>query len=147
MYDLKKFGERLKELMEERALTAPALAAKLNTDRTNITRYIKGERAPLFNNFISLAEFFDCSADYLLGLTDYPPENTRFTAPPPFGERLKEVIKFCGLTQYKLEKSGEFSSSELFNWVSGKKLPSVESLVKLATFMKCSVDFLLGRLK
>lgn len=145
MYILSNFGERLKELMEERGINPPTLARELNTDRSNITRYLRGERAPLYDNFLKILNYFNCSADFILGLSDYAAENTIFRQPQPFCERLRCVIESCGSTQYKMQKSGKFSGSELYGWLSGKKLPSIESLVKIATYLDCSVDYLLGR--
>ena len=146
MVILSKFGERLKELMDDRGLKAPALARELNTDRSNITRYLRGERAPQYNNFLALVNYFSCSADYLLGLIDYPPQNVTLHEPrQPFNDRFRYVIEFCGFNQYKLEQSKEFNSSAIFNWLSGNKLPSVDSLVSLSRYMGCTVDFLIGR--
>ena len=142
---LSNFGERLKELMEERGINSPALAEELKTDRSNITRYLRGERAPLYDNFIKILNYFNCSADFILGLTDYTSENAVYKQPQSFDERLRYVIEICGFTQYKMQKSGKFSGAELYGWLSGKKLPSVESLVKLSTYLGCSIDFLLGR--
>lgn len=146
MYNLSNFGERLKELMDERGVNSPKLAEELNTDRSNITRYLRGERAPLYDNFLKILNYFNCSADFILGLTDYTAENAVFRQPQPFGGRLRYVIEMCGSTQYKMQKSGKFSGAELYGWLSGKKLPSIESLVKLSAFFGCSVDFLLGRI-
>lgn len=145
MINLSKFGERLKELMDEKEINAPALGKILNTDRTNITRYLKGERAPRYETFISMLKYFNCSADYLLGLKDIPPDNQTFNELPPFGERLRYVISYCGSSQYKLENENNFSGSEIYNWLFGIKLPSVPSLVKLSEDLGCTVDFLIGR--
>ena len=145
MNNLSKFSLRLKELMDERGLNAPALAKILGTDRTNITRYLRGERAPQYDGFIKMLEYFECSADYLLGLTDITRDGVKFSTPPPFCERLREVIKFCGSSQYKLEYEKGFSGSAIYNWLTGKKLPSVENIIALAKSLDCTVDFLLGR--
>lgn len=142
---LSNFGERLKELMQEREINAPELANQLGTDRTNITRYLRGERAPLYGNFIKMLNYFQCSADYLLGLKEYPAHGDFCVDLPVFGERLREVMGACGFTQYKLVKTGKISRAELFGWLSDRKLPGIESLAKLAAIMGCSVDYLLGR--
>lgn len=145
MINLSKFGERLKELMEEKEVNAPALAKILSTDRSNITRYLKGERTPQYQTFIEMLKYFHCSADYLLGLIDIPPENQAYGDVQPFGERLRFVMSYCGFTQYRLETEHNYSGSEIYNWLFGKKLPSVTSLVKLSEDLGCTVDFLLGR--
>ncbi len=146
MFILSKFAERLKELMEDRGLNAPALARELQTDRSNITRYMRGERAPQYANFLAIVEYFCCSADYILGLTDFPPQNVSLHEPrQQFKDRFRFVIGFCGFTRYNLEQSEKFAGSAIQNWLSGKKLPTVESLVNLAKYLGCTVDFLIGR--
>ena len=145
MINLSKFPLRLKELMDEREINAPTLARETGTDRTNITRYLNGERTPRFKTLVNIAEYFNCSADYLLGLSDYSYDGAVFLPVPPFGERLKYVIKFCNFTQYRLQREKHFAGSVLYGWLSGKKLPSAENLAQLAKALDCSVDFLIGR--
>ena len=146
MFKLSEFGNRLNELMQDREINAPALAIKINTDRTNITRYLRGERTPKFTTFVNLINFFNCSADYLLGLDEIPKDNNTFLPNKPFDIRLREVLT-NGKSQYGLMKEKKISSSILHDWLSGKRLPSIENLCKIAEYVECSVDFLLGREK
>ena len=141
---LSKFAETLASLMTEKGLNAPALAKILETDRSNVTRYLAGKRLPLFHGFVKTIEFFNVSADVLLGLKDYT-EITKFSPVKNFGERLREVMAETKTTQYALHKSKNFSSASIHNWLTGKDLPTVEKLVLLARHMDCSVDYLLGR--
>ena len=67
---MSKFAENLFLLMQEHNLNAPALADLIKTDRTNITRYLRGERLPLYDVFTKLIEFYNVSADVLLGRLD-----------------------------------------------------------------------------
>ena len=57
MVILSKFAETLSACMEEHNVNAPALGKILKTDRSNITRYLRGERLPGYSVFISLLEF------------------------------------------------------------------------------------------
>lgn len=61
---------RLKELREEKNLTQNDIAKAINTSRPNIGRWEKGENEPSSSAVIALAQFFNVSADYLLGLED-----------------------------------------------------------------------------
>ena len=61
---------RLIELREERNLTQSDVANAINTSRTNIGRWEKGLNEPAANYIILLADFFECSTDYLLGRSD-----------------------------------------------------------------------------
>lgn len=63
---------RLMELREERNLTQTDIANAIQTSRTNIGRWEKGLNEPAASYLIKLAEFFEVSTDYLLGLeTEY----------------------------------------------------------------------------
>ena len=146
MVILSKFAETLFSLMAERELNAPALGKILNTDRTNITRYLRGERLPLFNGFVALVEFFNVSADVLLGRTDYC-NTTDFLPVQPFSTTLRKALKETNTSQYRIEKELHISGGTMYYWLKGKSLPTVENLDKLADFMDVSVDYLLGRIK
>lgn len=61
---------RLIELREERNLTQTDIANAIQTSRTNIGRWEKGENEPASSYVIKLADFFECSTDYLLGRSD-----------------------------------------------------------------------------
>ena len=67
---MKIFCERLKELIEEKGLSANQLAKELNTHHSSILRWESGERVPSIDNLYMLAVYFNVSADYLLGLED-----------------------------------------------------------------------------
>lgn len=146
MIIISKFAETLLSLMNERGLNAPALGELLQTDRTNITRYLRGERLPLFNGFIAMLEFFNISADVLVGRQDYSPTTT-FLPIQPFGKTLRKVMKETKTTQYKIVKDLHISGGTLYNWLINKSLPTVENLDKLANYMDVSIDYLLGRIQ
>lgn len=142
---MSKFSERLRELMQDEEINPPALAKKLNTHRTNITRYLRGDRLPQLTTFLLFLDYFSCSADFLLGLTDREEKN--FKERPPFSERFSYLIKEKEISMYRLTREIKISEALLYQWRDGKQLPSIENLVKLAKYFDCTVDFLLGREK
>ena len=64
------FGERLKDLRNERNLGQVELAKILNLSKGIISLWENNLREPKLSNLISLAEFFKVSIDYLAGLED-----------------------------------------------------------------------------
>lgn len=64
------FSERLKNLREEKKILAKELATTLNVEPATITNWEKGKRFPREDMLIKIADFFDCTTDYLLGRTD-----------------------------------------------------------------------------
>ena len=65
------FGERLKSLRTTHSLTLQQLADALSTTPITLSRYEREERQPDFNTLLKLANYFDVSTDYLLGLTNF----------------------------------------------------------------------------
>lgn len=65
------FAERLKNLREEKNVTREQLANALNVSIRLISYWENGKRECNFEMLVSIAEYFDCSIDYLLGKTDY----------------------------------------------------------------------------
>ncbi len=66
-----KFAERLHELREERHLSKIELAKELNISDACISRWENGLRIPNIDSILLLCQYFGCSADYLIGLSDF----------------------------------------------------------------------------
>ena len=65
-----KFQERLKELRIANNLSQMQLAHKLNISQSAIAKWELGKTEPTASAIILLAQFFDETSDYLLGLED-----------------------------------------------------------------------------
>ena len=65
-----EFGERLKDLREEKNLTRHLLANKLNVSYSTVSKYETNIRFPDKDTLVALADFFDVSLDYLLCRSD-----------------------------------------------------------------------------
>ena len=57
-------------MREERHLTQNEVAQQIQTSQTNIGRWEKGLNEPTASFLVRLADFFNCSVDYLLGRED-----------------------------------------------------------------------------
>ena len=66
------FPDRLKELRKSKKLTQKQLAVAIKVSERNYQSFEYGEFKPSHDNIIKLAEYFQVSTDYLLGLTDNP---------------------------------------------------------------------------
>lgn len=58
--------------------------------------------------------------------------------------RLFEILNERDITQRKLAESIGASTGNISDWKSGKSSPSIDALPKIAEFLNCSVDYLLG---
>jgi len=142
---MSKLSEQLFELMAEDGYQQTTLAKAMNTSSSKLSLYLADKCMPDFENFVALSEFFHCSADYLLGLSEYPQRGIPYRPVPPFGIRLRTLLREKSKSQYNLIQKTGLSWSILHNWLIGKSLPSAENLLRLANYFNCSVDFLLGR--
>ena len=61
---------RLRDLREDADLTQKQLAALLNIRQNTYSQYENGQRQLPVEALIRLAEIFETSTDYILGLTD-----------------------------------------------------------------------------
>lgn len=53
------------------------MALDLNTNQNTISRYETGEREPVINELIKIADYFNVSVDYLLERTNNPNINRK----------------------------------------------------------------------
>lgn len=63
---------RLKEVRVKNHLTQEELAEKMRTEKTQISRWERGESIPRSEALIDLSQILGVSVDYLLGLSDEP---------------------------------------------------------------------------
>ncbi len=144
MDNLSVFVERLKEYMVEYDLNATTLALKIKCSRVTLSGLLNEAHIPSTEIIIALVEYFNCSADYLLGLVEYPRLN-EFNPIKPFGDTLRKCLNENGKTEYRLQKDLNISRSLTYRWLNNIALPKVDSLIKLKKYFDCSIDYLLGR--
>lgn len=65
-----KFGTRLENLLEERNLSQKQLSRELHIAPSTLNGYLRRDREPDFTTLIKLANYFNVSTDYLLGVTN-----------------------------------------------------------------------------
>ena len=66
------YYKRLRDLREDNDKNQADIAKLLNTTVQQYSRYERGERDLPMYHFITLANYYNISLDYLAGLTDEP---------------------------------------------------------------------------
>ena len=66
------FAMRLRLRIAQRMLSQSKVAKMTGIDRPLITKYVNGQVAPNARQLWRLCKALECSADYLIGLSDYP---------------------------------------------------------------------------
>lgn len=62
-----------------------------------------------------------------------------------FTDRFIQIIQTKQLTAYKVAKGTGISQGLMNEYKNGVKLPTAQNLVKIADYLNCSIDYLLGR--
>ena len=65
-----KFNERLKELINENSINYNLLSKKTGIPVTTLSNYINRGSIPTATQLSILADYFECSVDYLIGRED-----------------------------------------------------------------------------
>lgn len=144
MDTLSQFSERLKELMIDHSnLTAETLSQQLGVSDETVRLWKNGQRYISLSQLIKLADYLNCSIDYLAGrsnnVLDFTPKNCL-----PFYPRLREVMVEKKITRYELVKNTRIYDSYFSNWKNGSDI-HILTLVLLADYLDCSIDYLIGR--
>lgn len=99
-------GERLLELRKDAELTQDELAAILNINKHSISSYERDKSEPPDAIKIAIAQYFNVSVDYLLGVTDDPvpidQKKPVFRLPKGFPRSaLQELMNYAGYLTHK----------------------------------------------
>ena len=67
MYSKAMFAKQFKKLIDKRGLTQRAVAERINTTETTISRYVSGDRTPNIETAVELASVLGVTLDVLVG--------------------------------------------------------------------------------
>lgn len=143
---LTNFSKTLKSLLEEKDLTIVEFSKEVGLTDTTVYDYLNKIYLPSVPTLIAIADYFNCTTDFLFGLDD---ENLSevFYSYKPFTEQLEEIKKRYGKSEYYITKNTGIAEGTFYSWKRGAHMPSVENLIKIAKLFGCSLDYVLGRAK
>lgn len=138
-----KISERLTELMSEKGISNVELAKVLGVTSCSVGRWKRGVANMRLAQFIMIADYFNCSLDFLVGRSeneiDFVPNEC-----PPFYRHFKKLIADKGISRNRINTETKIKSSHFVDWKNGAE-PQIHSLIELADFLDVSLDFLIGR--
>ena len=73
------FGERLKELRNEKKMTQSDVGKIINVSKASVSLYEKNERTPDQDSIKKLASYFNVSTDFCLGLLMFAQSRSKLT--------------------------------------------------------------------
>ena len=145
---IRSFSERFNELIIYAESTPKKMSADLNHNIHDIYHWKSGTARfmPSLKNIILLADYFNCSIEFLLGIDDENKLPHPKKQLPDFGAHFKKVLKEKGSNLYRLSLlAGCKNTSPYYDWINGKSTPRIDSLYKISKVLDCSIDYLLGR--
>lgn len=143
---MSNFAEILGELLLERNLNAKQFAHDIDAQNSSVSFYLRAMSIPTVKWLVKIADYFNCSTDYLLGL-DEEKKVGDFCVCPPFNEQLNFLKQHFNCSNSYFYTNSGIPKTRYYDWQNGKRVPTVESVVKLAKHFDCSVDFIIGRSK
>lgn len=149
---LEIFSSRLKQLMNIEELSARNLAKSSNVSRRSIGMYLQGIYPPHYDSLVKIANFFEVSTDYLLGLEEEYYDRYKSVCeineiPIIFLTRLKQLMQKENLSQNKLAQKMKMEQATVSKWLLMKAMPEVDSLIALSKVFDYPVDYFLCREK
>ncbi len=143
---IERFRASLNEIMLMRDMDSVRLGAELRVDSSVVRRWCNKCKDIRLKTLIRLADYFQCSIEYLCGKTQENEEASYELVYPHFGDRLLIVMKELNIKPFRLFRETDIIPSKYYYWVYGGE-PSLTSLNVLAEYFNFTLDYLVGRQK
>lgn len=140
---MSKFAERLQEQLDDHKMTAEQLGTELSISSSNIYKWLRDESIPNLDSLIKLSDYFKCNLDFLSGRAVenyYTAKNVM-----PICNRLRFIISEKDTSDYMFAKNAKIPRTSLHHWLTGRSEPLLDSLIKIADYLDCTLDWLIGR--
>lgn len=140
------FTENLKDLKNESNKSLRQLAAESGVSAMQYSRYLNGS-IPTIDIILKIAKFFDCSLDYLFGLSNERKVKKYTTYNYDISQFLinyEKLLNQNGLIHYKFIKTIGYDESIIRHWKSGST-PRLDIIYYIAKNLDGSIDDLIGR--
>lgn len=136
----------LAELRLDNDLKQKDVALKLDIEENNYSKWERNVTDIPLDKFNELANLYDCSLDYLIGLTNSKTKSERKTINLNLlSQRLLEMRKGKNLTQENLSNEIGYPQTTYSNYENGSRIPTIFKLMYIAIYYNISLDYLVGR--
>ena len=141
--EMTTFAERLSELISDKDITLIELSRATKINSSAIYSWVNHNRLPTLKTLTVLAEYFEGTLDFVAGRTEASQKFIKKSA-PPFSTMLKNFMDNHNINMTELSKGTGINRTLIYKWFDGDNIPSVENLIRLANYFKCSLDELVG---
>lgn len=137
------FKATLNELLIDNGFNATSLSKAIGVNMFVVRKWLNEVKDVKLKSLIKVADYFNCSLEYLCGKTDvvlsYSPQPL-----PPFDEWIKTVLQSCGKTSYRLLTDTHISPSQYNSWLH-RTMPMLTTLEVIAEYLNVNLDYVVGR--
>jgi len=143
---MEDFKEILKELVSETGLSLRRLSIESGVSSMQYSRYLRGA-VPTIKVTLRIAEYFNCTLDYLFGLSDkrtYSKYKTYNYDISNFLDRYQSLLYANKITHFKFAQNKFFDESIIRHWKTGVT-PRLDVIYTIAKELGGSIDELIGR--
>ncbi|MEN6325910.1 MAG: helix-turn-helix transcriptional regulator [Syntrophomonas sp.] len=100
MLNKEKFANRLKSLRQSKGISTRSLAAAIGLKSHGaIAQFEKGTSLPALDTLVKMADYFDVTLDYLVGVTDTPHSIYKNEANNSYSEFPSKLTELPGSTE------------------------------------------------
>lgn len=144
--DIKIKENRLEELRLDNDLKQKDIANKLNISGKNYSDWERGVTDIPLEKSNELANYYDCSLDYLFGLSNIKTINERKNINLELlSQRLLDTRKERSLTQTELSKDVGYHQRTYAHYENGSRIPTSFKVFYIALYYNISLDYLVGK--
>ncbi len=139
---MNEFQERLQELLIENNLSRLQLSKIIGISFETLNGYFNKSFYPELSIAIKLINYFKCSLNYLMGLSEEYICNDKNTL--SFIETVKKLLKENNISIQKLMSDLNMGETNFYRWQRGNNKPAMSSLIAIAKYFDVSIDYLVG---
>lgn len=140
------FSENLSDLVAKAGISLRELARQSGVSAVQYSRYLKGS-IPTIDITLKIAKYFECSLDFLFGLSNNKNDKHFSTYEYDFSKFLdnyKVLLQENNITHYKFMKASDYDESIIRHWRAGCT-PRLDIIYYIAKNLNGSIDDLIGR--
>ena len=138
-----KIGSRITELLIIKEISNNTFAKSIGVNVSTVSRWKNSTKFMRLSQIVKIADYLDCSIDFLVGrsdtVLDFQPQKC-----PPFYAHLRELLTKKGISRNKINNETQIKSSHFVDWKNGAD-PHILSLIELANYLDITLDALVGR--
>ena len=139
---MEKINDVLKDLIIEKGLSLRAIAKESGVSCNQYSKYLK-QSIPSINVAMKICNYFECSLDYLCGLTfDKIKPNYTYFDVNKFIQNYEKLLLKNHISHYKFAKEMDISESCLRHWKYGQS-PTLNIVCKIAIGLSTTIDNLI----